>query len=149
MGLMRRLVTSSDGKITFPEFAKLIRPIDLRPYLRRIRKYTKEEKKQIEVVKQQNFAAKLRQARTDLRKPLTAFIASEVMLNRDPERHIKLMPARYFHKNELDESGPIAAFSSKFYSKKAAAQNGEGSATPYCETLQEETDCIGKETKQL
>ena len=44
-GLMRRLVTSTDGKITFTEFAKLLKPVDLRPYLKRIRKFTKEEKK--------------------------------------------------------------------------------------------------------
>ena len=29
------------------------------------------------------------------------------------------------------------------------AQNGEGSATLYCESLEDETDCIGKETMQL
>lgn len=32
-GLMRRISASTDGKITFPEFAKLIKPADLRPYL--------------------------------------------------------------------------------------------------------------------
>jgi len=56
MGLLRRLVTSTDGKITYGEFAKLIKPVDLRPYLRRIRKYTKEEKKQVELVKHEKFA---------------------------------------------------------------------------------------------
>ena len=45
LGLMRRLLTSTDGKVVYTEFAKLIKPVDLRPYLRRIRKYTKEEKK--------------------------------------------------------------------------------------------------------
>lgn len=47
MGLMRRLLTSTDGKLVFNEFARVIKPVDLRPYLRRIRKYTKEEKKQV------------------------------------------------------------------------------------------------------
>jgi len=51
-GLMRRIVTNTDGKITFTEFAKLMKPVDLRPYLRRINKFTKEEKKQSEHVKQ-------------------------------------------------------------------------------------------------
>jgi len=45
MSLMRRLLTATDGKILFTEFAKILKPTDLRPYLRRIRKYTKEEKK--------------------------------------------------------------------------------------------------------
>lgn len=44
-GLMRRIATNTDGKITFTEFATLLKPTDLRPYLKRIRKYTKEEKK--------------------------------------------------------------------------------------------------------
>ena len=44
-GLMRRIVTSTDGRITFTEFAKVLKPVDLRPYLKRIRKFTKEEKK--------------------------------------------------------------------------------------------------------
>ena len=38
IGLMRRLETSGDGKITFSEFAKFIRPVDLKPYLKRIHK---------------------------------------------------------------------------------------------------------------
>lgn len=53
-GLMRRIVTNSDGKITFNEFAKLMKPVDLRPYLRRIHKFTKEEKKQVEHVKRES-----------------------------------------------------------------------------------------------
>ena len=39
--LMRRISTSTDGKITYIEFAKLIKPVDLVPYLKRIRKRTK------------------------------------------------------------------------------------------------------------
>ena len=54
-GLMRRISASTDGKITFPEFAKLIKPVDLRPYLKRIRKYTKEEKKAVEKVMTDNY----------------------------------------------------------------------------------------------
>ena len=54
-GLMRRLVCNDDGKITFTEFAKLMKPTDLRPYLKRIRKYTKEEKKQVEQVKNDSY----------------------------------------------------------------------------------------------
>ena len=53
-GLMRRIVTNSDGKITFNEFAKLMKPVDLRPYLRRIHKFSKEEKKQVEYVKRES-----------------------------------------------------------------------------------------------
>ena len=90
-GLMRRIVSNSDGKITFNEFAKLMKPVDLRPYLRRIRKFTKEEKKQVEYVKQTSYIAKFKQARVDLRKPLTAFKSSDVMLDKNPERHVGLM----------------------------------------------------------
>jgi len=49
-GLMRRIVTSTDGRIIYTEFANLMKPVDLRPYLKRIRKYTKEENKQVEQV---------------------------------------------------------------------------------------------------
>ena len=94
-GLMRRIVTNTDGKITFTEFAKLMKPVDLRPYLKRIRKFTKQEKKQVEYVKRESFLTKFKQARADLRKPLTAFKSSEVMLNRDPERHVGLMAVQY------------------------------------------------------
>ena len=45
---MRRVLTNTDGSIVFTEFANFIQPVDLRPYLKRIRKYTKEEKKQVE-----------------------------------------------------------------------------------------------------
>ena len=102
---MRRIVTNSDGKITFNEFAKLMKPVDLRPYLRRIRKFTKEEKKQVEFVKRESYLTKFKQARVDLRKPLTAFKTSEVMLNRDPERHVGLMPFKYGVENGLAETG--------------------------------------------
>ena len=109
MGLMRRLLTAEDGKILLTEFAKLIKPTDLRPYLRRIRKYTKEEKKQVTNVKRESIIAKSKKARLDVRKPLTAFEGqSNVMLIKDPERHVKLMPARYAVTNELVESGTIA-----------------------------------------
>ena len=47
---MRRIVTSTDGRIIYTEFANLMKPVDLRPYLKRIRKYTKEENKQVEQV---------------------------------------------------------------------------------------------------
>ena len=36
------------------------------------------------------------------------------MLNMDPERHVKLMPARYTVSNEFHESGPIADYQKKF-----------------------------------
>ena len=35
------------------------------------------------------------------RKPLTAFKKSEVMLNKDPERHVRLMPVEYSHTGQL------------------------------------------------
>ena len=95
LGLVRRLVSTPDGRLTFSEFAKVLKPTDLRPYLKRIRKYTKEERKQVQKVKHDYYAIKKAQFRKDLSKPLTAFKASEVMLNKDPERHVKLMPARY------------------------------------------------------
>ena len=114
MGLMRRMLTSTDGKLTYSEFAKIVKPSDLKPYLRRIRKYTKEEKKQVEMLKSAKEAGKFDQARTDLRKPLTAFKQSEVMLNRDPEKHVRLMPARYHMNNELGETGEIKNLSNKF-----------------------------------
>ena len=100
-GLMRRIVTNTDGKITFTEFAKLMKPVDLRPYLRRIRTFTKEEKKQVEHVKRTSYLTKFKQRRSDLRKPLTAFKTSDVMLNRNPERHVGLMPVQYAETNEL------------------------------------------------
>ena len=100
-GLMRRIVTNTDGRIIFTEFAKLVKPVDLKPYLKRIRKYTKEEKKQVEVVKKMNVVKTATDLRTGLRKPLTAFHSSEVMLDRDPERHVGLMPVKYGTRNEL------------------------------------------------
>ena len=107
---MRRIVTNSDGKITFNEFAKLMKPSDLRPYLRRINKFTKEEKKQVEYVKRENQITKFRQARTDLRKPLTAFKTSEVMLNRDPERHVGLMPVQYGVESGFTETRKLSQY---------------------------------------
>lgn len=93
--MMRRLATNTDGKITFSEFASLLKPVDLGPYLKRIRKYTKEEKKQVEVCKIADFKKQCSETRSGLRKPLTAFLASEVMLDRNPERHVGLMPAKF------------------------------------------------------
>ena len=78
-----------------------MKPVDLKPYLRRIRKFTKEEKKQVEHVKRTSYLTKFKQSRVDLRKPLTAFKSSDVMLNRDPERHVGLMPIQYAETNEL------------------------------------------------
>jgi len=101
-GLMRRVLTSSDGRIVFTEFAHLMKPVDLRPYLKRIRKYTKEEKRQVERVQLDGLVRKVKEKRTGLRKPLTAFVSSEIMLNRDPERHVGLMAAKYGTSNELN-----------------------------------------------
>ena len=42
---MRRIVTNGDGKINYNEFAKMIGPVDLGPYIKRIRKRTKDEDK--------------------------------------------------------------------------------------------------------
>ena len=36
------------------------------------------------------------------------------MLNRDPERHVGLMPVKYGTQNELAESGPIAEYHLKY-----------------------------------
>ena len=57
---MRRLVNNLDGKITFTEFAKIMKPSDLRPYLKRIRKYTKEEKKQVANVRNEGYVASVK-----------------------------------------------------------------------------------------
>lgn len=115
MGLVRRLMTSTDGRLTYSEFAKAIKPVDLKPYLRRIRKYTKEEKKQVELLKTAKEASKFEQNRLELVKPLTAFKQSEVMLKRDSDRHVKLMPARYIMNNQLGESGQeLQSLSKKF-----------------------------------
>ena len=111
-GLMRRLVNNIDGKITFTEFAKIMKPVDLRPYLKRIRKYTKEEKKQVAIVRKEGYVASVKQARVDLRKPLTAFKKCEVMLDRNPDRHVGLMPPQYQNQNELAEVGSISMFNS-------------------------------------
>ena len=61
-------------------------------------------------MKLKSAAANFNQARTDLRKPLTAFKASEVMLDRDPERHVGLMPAKYAMQNELEDTGSLSAY---------------------------------------
>lgn len=141
-GLMRRIVTNTDGKITFTEFAKLMRPVDLRPYLRRISKFTKEEKKQAEHVKHQSYLTKFKQSRLDLRKPLTAFRSSEVMLNRDPERHVGLMPVQYGVGNDFVESGKIKQFQQRFDHK--------GSDVLWSDTQDgDEAGLIGRETKLL
>ena len=108
-GLMRRLATNTDGKITFSEFATVLKPVDLRPYLKRIRKFTKEEKKQVEMCKIAKFKKQCTETRNGLRKPLTAFLGSKVMLDRDPERHVGLMPAKYGISNKsklLSEVSP-------------------------------------------
>lgn len=99
-GLMRRIAENTDGKITFSEFASLLKPIDLRPYLKRIRKYTKEEKKQVEQYRVTHFQKRCHDTRHGLRKPLTAFISSKIMLDKDPERHVGLMPAKFGIKND-------------------------------------------------
>ena len=36
------------------------------------------------------------------------------MLKKDPERHVRLMPARYIMNSELSESGQIAELGQKF-----------------------------------
>ena len=43
-------------------------------------------------MKRESYITKFKQARVDLRKPLTAFKTSDVMLDRNPERHVGLMP---------------------------------------------------------
>lgn len=127
MGLVRRIMTSTDGKLTYSEFAKAIKPIDLKPYLRRIRKYTKEEKKQVELLKTAKEEGNFEQSRLDLVKPLTAFKQSEVMLKRDSERHVRLMPARYIMKNQLGESGQeLQNLSKKFNVLEALEEDNQG-----------------------
>ena len=140
---MRRIVTNTDGKISFNEFAKLMKPSDLRPYLRRIRKFTKEEKKQVEHVKQQSYLTKFKQARVDLRKPLTAFKSTEVMLNRDPERHVGLMPVQYGVENGFTETGQLSQFQIKF------DQNKSDMLLMSDTQADGETGLIGRETKSL
>jgi len=40
-GLLRRISLSYDSKVTFHEFARIIQPIELKPYLERIKNVTK------------------------------------------------------------------------------------------------------------
>ena len=94
-GLMRRIVSNGDGKITYLEFAKLIGPIELTPYLKRIRKRTKQEDRHAEDHNEQVLRNEIAEERANKKKPLTAFRKSEVMLNKDPERHVRLMPVEF------------------------------------------------------
>jgi len=59
----------------------------------------------------------------------------------DPERHVKLMPARYTISNEFHESGPIADYQKKF--EKLNPQEILFSETDNA------SDHIGKEARQL
>ena len=95
LALMRRISENGDGKITYIEFAKLIKPVDLAPYLKRIRKRTKQEDKCAEDHRDALLRNEIAEQRADKKKPLTAFRRSEVMLNKDPDRHIRLMPVAF------------------------------------------------------
>ena len=46
-------------------------------------------------MKKENMVGKTKKFHVDLRKPLTAFLATDVMLDKDPERHVGLMPAHF------------------------------------------------------
>lgn len=48
----------------------------------------------------------------DLRKPLTAFKSSAVMLDRDPERHVGLLPAQYSSFNDPESALSMTGLSS-------------------------------------
>ena len=94
-GLMRRVLVNGDGKMTFNEFARIIKPVDLGPYLKRIMKRTKAEDKCAEEHRNAVLMNEQAEKVAYQRKPLTAFKKSQVMLNKDPERHVRLMPLEF------------------------------------------------------
>ena len=49
--LFRRISAKSESKLTYQDFAKFLQPIDLKPYLERIKKKTKLERKHFEMAK--------------------------------------------------------------------------------------------------
>ena len=101
--LMRRILTNGDGKINYSEFAKLIGPTDLGPYLKRIRKRTKKEDKYAQDHQAQSDMNERAEKHAFQKKPLTAFKRSEVMLNKDPNRHIRLMPMQFEYTGQLSQ----------------------------------------------
>ena len=46
--LFRRIASSIDARVSYQDFARLIQPTDLKPYLQRIQKKTKLERKHFE-----------------------------------------------------------------------------------------------------
>ena len=89
--LFRRLASSIDTRLTYHEFAKFLQPTDLKPYLARIKNKTKLERKHFEEAKLHSLVSLLQSKEKDKRKPLTAF-DSEIMLNKDEDREVKLLP---------------------------------------------------------
>ena len=59
------------------------------------------------------------------------------MLKRDPDRHVKLMPARYIMNNQLGETGELSNLSQKFNMQEIHANEAD---------LEGE---IGRESRQL
>ena len=109
---MRRIVNSDDNKITYIEFAKLIRPVDLGLYLKRIRKRTKQEDKYAEDHQNALVMDQMAEKKAALRKPLTAFKKSEVMLNKNPDRHVRLMPVEFEYTGQFS-AGPTQMTSNR------------------------------------
>lgn len=63
----------------------------MKPYLQRIKKKSKQEWNHVEKFKLESLVKLIKSKDKDERKPLTAF-SSSIMLNKDPEREIKLLP---------------------------------------------------------
>ena len=80
--LLRRIAPATDSKLSYQEFARLLQPTDLKPYLQRIKKKTKLERKHFENAKLQSLVSLVETKEKDNRKPLTAF-QSQIMLTKD------------------------------------------------------------------
>lgn len=108
--LMRRLSINERAKISFPEFAKIIRPIQLDSYIERcdLDKYaTLCEKLDAE---QTDLLKKFKSNQVEGRKPLTAFSKTQLLLNRDPNRPL----FKFEEPDEAPVKNPLADYSRKF-----------------------------------
>lgn len=85
--LFRRISAKADSKLSYQDFAKFLQPTDLKPYLERIKKKTKLERKHFEKAKLSTLASIIKTKEKDERKPLTAF-KSEVMLRKDNSKEV-------------------------------------------------------------
>jgi len=79
--LFRRISNKVNSKLSYQDFARFLQPTDLKPYLERIKKKTKLERKHFENAKLSSLESLIHTKEKDRRKPLTAF-KSEVMLKK-------------------------------------------------------------------